>query len=157
MKTIRACRDEKISILEPTNRKSYGIMCSTDVLCVRAAFGRLINLKQKGKKMKVGQIISIVDELKENDINEEIKLFWLNEVEGRIDSEIFKRSTSETKPLVSLGEELSAPAPYLRLYVLYLEAMIAFSKGDHDAYFKINGEFEKAFSEYSRYVIRNRA
>ena len=107
--------------------------------------------------MKVGQIISIVDELKENDINEEIKLFWLNEVEGRIDSEIFKRSTSETKPLVSLGEELSAPAPYLRLYVLYLEAMIAFSKGDHDAYFKINGEFEKAFSEYSRYVIRNRA
>lgn len=107
--------------------------------------------------MKVGQIISIVDELKENDVNEEIKLFWLNEVEERIASEIFKRSTSETKPLVSLGEELSVPTPYQRLYVLYLEAMIAFSKGDHDSYFKINGEFEKAFSEYSRYVIRNRA
>lgn len=107
--------------------------------------------------MKIGQIISIIDELKENEVNEEIKLFWLNEVEGRIVSEIFKRGTNEIKTLVSLGDELSAPEPYSRLYVLYLEAMLSFSKGDFDAYFKINGEFEKAFSEYSRYVIRSRA
>jgi hypothetical protein len=108
-------------------------------------------------KMKVGQIISIIDELKENEVNEEIKLYWLNEVEGRICSELFKMGAGEIKALVSLGDDVLAPEPYTRMYVLYLEAMLAFSKGDFDAYFKINGEFEKAFSEYSRYVIRNRA
>ena len=107
--------------------------------------------------MKVGQIISIIDELKENEINDEIKLFWINEVEGRISGEILKRKSGEFKSLVSFSDELSVPEPYSRLYVLYLDAMIAFSKGDYDAYYTVTAEFEKAFSEYARFVIRNRA
>ncbi len=106
--------------------------------------------------MKVGQIISIVDELKENEINEEIKMFWINEVEWRISGEIFKRKIGEFKELVSFSDELSVPEPYSRLYVLYLDAMIAFSKGEYDTYFTVIAEFEKVFSEYARFVIRNR-
>lgn len=147
---------KKISKWEPTNTKKCDIIRSTDVLCVRAASEDLKKL-QKGKEMKVGQIIAIIDELKENNVNEEIKLFWLNEVEGRISSEVFKRGIGEVKQLVSMSEELSAPEPYARMYVLYLDSMIAFGKGDYDTYFKMNSEYEKVFSEYSRYVIRNRA
>ena len=106
--------------------------------------------------MKAGQIISLVDELKENDINDEAKLFWLNEVEGRVNTEIFKRNPGEIRELVSLDDELSIPMPYSRMYVLYLHAMIAFWEGNYDAYFTVISEFEKAVSDYSRYLINAR-
>ena len=106
--------------------------------------------------MKAGQIISLVDELKENDINDEAKLFWLNEVEGRVNGEILKREPCQIQELVSLEDELSIPMPYSRMYVLYLHAMIAFWNGNYDTYFTIISEFEKVISEYSRYFIRNR-
>ena len=106
--------------------------------------------------MKVNEIISIIDELKENDVNDELKLFWLNEVEGRINGEIFKRKREELQSIVSLSDDLSAPSTYSRIYVLYLGAMIEFGKGNYDSYYKILAEFEKAFSEYAKYIIRNR-
>lgn len=106
--------------------------------------------------MKAGQVITMVDELKENEINDEIKLFWLNEVEGRINTEIFKRDASEFKELVSLGDELSVPMPYSRMYLLYLDAMIDFRLGNYDAYIAAVSQFEKVFADYSRYLIRNR-
>lgn len=106
--------------------------------------------------MKAGQIISIIDELKENVINDEIKLAWLNEVEGRVNIEIHKREPEKQKVLVSLSDDVSVPEPFSRMYVLYLHAMIAFWEGNYDAFSTIFVEFEKVLTEYSRFLIRSR-
>ena len=106
--------------------------------------------------MKAVEIISIVDELKENNVSDEMKLFWLNEVEGLIGAEVYKKDPGDFNIVRSMSDELIAIDPYSRIYVLYLEAMIAFNKGEYDTYLKINAEFEKTVSAYSKFVIRNR-
>ena len=106
--------------------------------------------------MKVRQIISLVDGLRENKIDDETKLFWINEIEGRIQNEIFKSAPGVFKPLISLENEVSAPEQYSRIYVLYLDAMILFGKGEYDSFHVVTAELERAFSEYARYIIRNR-
>lgn len=106
--------------------------------------------------MKVERVIATIDAIKENQINEDTKLVWLNEVEGRVACEIHKKTTSELRELVSVTDELSVPEPYSRIYTLYLIAMIAFTQGDYDLYSRTVIEYEAVFSEYARYVIRSR-
>ena len=106
--------------------------------------------------MKVEKIISVVDAMKPNDINEETKLFWLNEVEGRVGCEIRRKKVGEVRELVSVDDELSVLEPYSRIYSLYLIAMRSFVCGDYENYTKTVADFEHEISNYSRYVIRNR-
>ena len=106
--------------------------------------------------MKVEKIISIVDSIKKNDLSDDAKIVWLNEAEGRIAFEILKMKPDEFRPLASGEDELLAPEPYSKIYTLYIGAMIAFFKGDYNLYNRAVAEYENAFSEYARYVIRNR-
>ncbi len=106
--------------------------------------------------MKVERLIATLDAIKENTVNDDTKLVWLNEVEGRIACEIHKKNTEETGMLVSGEDELSVSEPYSRIYILYLIAMIAFTEGNYDLYSRTVIEYEAAFSEYAKYVIRNR-
>lgn len=106
--------------------------------------------------MKVERLIATLDAIKENTVNDDTKLVWINEVEGRIACEIHKKTTAEIRSLVSGSDELSVPEPYSRIYILYLVAMIAFTQGEYDLYSRTVIEYETAFSEYAKYVIRSR-
>ncbi len=106
--------------------------------------------------MKVEKIISITDSIKKNDFSDDAKIVWLNEAEGRIAFEIFKMKPEEFRALASSEDELLAPEPYSKIYTLYLGAMIAFFKGEYNLFNKAIAEYENAFSEYARFVIRNR-
>ncbi len=106
--------------------------------------------------MKINEIISIADALKTNELSEEMKLGRLNDVEGRVFCEIYQKPPSEFHGAVSLTDELSVPAPYSRMYVLYLLAMIAFSRSEYELYERMLIDYENVFSEYARFYIRNR-
>ena len=106
--------------------------------------------------MKVERIILTLDEMKENSVSEEVKIVWLNEVEGRVECEIRGKKPEEFVPLTSGEDTLSLPEPYSRAYLLYLCAMIAFAKGEYELYSKGIIDYETAFSEYARYYIRSR-
>lgn len=106
--------------------------------------------------MKVERLIATVDAIKENDVNDDTKLIWINEVEGRVACEIHKKNALEYRNIISINDELSIHEPYSRIYMLYLIAMIAFTKGEYDLYSRTTVEYEAAFSEYAKYVIRNR-
>ena len=106
--------------------------------------------------MTVEKIIMTVDEMKENGISEETKIVWLNEVESRVECEIRGKSPEDFVPINSGEELLSVPAPYSRIYLIYLCAMIAFVKGEFDFYNKGILEYEAAFCEYAKYYIRTR-
>jgi len=106
--------------------------------------------------MKAGELIAIVDSIKQNEISEDVKFAWLNEAEARELCEIRKEPALDMGA-ISCGEsELSVPSPYSKMYSMYLVAMIAFVLGEYDTYAKANAEYEQVFYEYAKYCIRTR-
>lgn len=106
--------------------------------------------------MKAGEIISIVDMLKANDVGEEAKFNWLCEVNSRVLCEIFGKAPEQITEIACGEDELCVPSPYSRMYSEYLLAMISFVNGDYESYNAMYVEYEKSFLEYSKYCIRNR-
>ncbi len=106
--------------------------------------------------MKVYEIITISDSLKENQLSDEVKMNRINEVEARVFCEIFGKSPKDFNGVRSFNDELSVPIPYTRMYTLYLGAMSAFADGEYELYNQMTVDFEKIFSEYAKYCIRHR-
>ena len=106
--------------------------------------------------MKVEEILSLADALKKNEISEEVKLHWLNEVEGRVHCEIFKSKVEDFVKLTALDHELSVPMPYSKMYLSYILAMIAFSSKEYDIYTDIMMQYEQNFSQYAKFCLRQR-
>jgi len=106
--------------------------------------------------MRVDEILSIADTLKENAISEEIKLQWLNDVEGRVHCEIFKQSSEDFVTLKTTKDELSVPMPYARVYLNYILAMMAFIMKEYELYTDVMLRYERDFSEYAKYCLRSR-
>ncbi len=101
--------------------------------------------------------MAVIDAVKPNEINEDIKFGWLCEAEARVECEIHKRKADEVDITMSGDRELLVSAPYSKMYSMYLYAMIAFVKGEYDVYAKANAEYEQIFSEYGKYYLRTRA
>ena len=106
--------------------------------------------------MTVQDIILIADSMKPNKINEEVKLHWLDDVEGRIHCEILKASPDDYIRITTLRRQLSIPTPYAGIYISYILAMIAFAEKEYDLYTDISMRYEKEFSEYAKFCIRTR-
>ena len=106
--------------------------------------------------MKISEIVSIADSLTPNEISEEVKLHWINDVEGRIHCEILKFSPKSYMKLTGMKQELMVPMPYARIYVGYILAMAAFTKKEYDLYSDLMMRYERDFSEYAKYCLRSR-
>ena len=106
--------------------------------------------------MTVEKILLLVDSTIENEICEEIKLDWLCSVEGLLLSEIYKKSPEEILLPKGGDDVLTLPDAYASVYLTYILAMVELTKGNYEGFSKLNAEFEKAFSAYGRYYIRNR-
>ena len=106
--------------------------------------------------MNIQGILSIADSLKSNQINEELKIHWLNDVEGRVQCEILKSYPKSFSGFTTMKQELSVPAPYTRMYISYLLAMIAFAEKEYDLYTDLMMRYENEFSEYAKFCLRTR-
>ena len=106
--------------------------------------------------MTVEKILISADAQTPNVLGEEVKIGWICDVEGRILTEIYKKDAANITLPTSGDHNLTLPETYSRVYLLYLSAMIEFSKGNYEAFSEINREFEKAFSAYAAYFIKNR-
>ena len=106
--------------------------------------------------MKIEKLIALVDELKENTLHEETKINWINEVEGRVFCELYKKHPSDFSPHFSMDDEISVPEPYVRMFTAYILGMIAFAAGEFDAYSRAMIDYETVFSEYARFLLRSR-
>jgi hypothetical protein len=104
----------------------------------------------------VEKILLLVDSTVENEICEETKLGWLCSVEGMVLSEIHKKRPEEIVLPRRGDDSLILPDAYASVYLHYLLAMVELTKGNYEGFTKMNAEFEKAFSTYGRYYIRNR-
>ena len=106
--------------------------------------------------MRVDEILSTADTLKENGISEEIKLQWLNDVEGRVHCEIMGKASEDFVALKTTKDELSIPIPYANVYLNYILAMMAFIMKEYELYTDLTLKYERNFSEYAKYCLRKR-
>lgn len=117
---------------------------------------RAVGKNTGGVKMRVDEILSIADSLKENEISEELKMHWLNEVEGRVHCEINKFPAENFEKISTTLHELSIPMPYSKIYLTYLLAMMSFASKEYDLYADIYMKYEREFSDYAKLCLRER-
>lgn len=105
--------------------------------------------------MKLREVIERVDATRANDVSEEMKTRWVNEVEGRVQCEVHRLPPVKVRFAKSGEDELCVPDPYAKLYTIYLVAMLEFSAGNYGDFIRLMTEFEKDLELYAKWVVRN--
>jgi len=107
--------------------------------------------------MTIGECIKLVDSMAPNGVGASVKLRLLSEVEGRVRVELLGEEPGEA---VGFGEDapedtgLCVPAPFDRLYPLYVMSMIDFLNGDVTRFENGSILFNQAFQNYGKWLQR---
>ena len=106
--------------------------------------------------MTVNEAIEYTDSVKPNGYASDIKLRWLNEAEGFVQSEIMEVNTSDIKKYTEsdMSKKLLVPEPYSCLYSFYMMAMIDFMNGDFDKYENSTQAYNNALRSYAKLYVR---
>lgn len=111
--------------------------------------------------MTIQEVLSTVDCLKLNAIDEGQKLNWLNDIEAMIYTEIvLPRKDSENVTKVEINIEcdyndvLIAPEPYSKLYAEYVMSKIDFVNREWVSYNNQIDAFNQSYKEFSAYYAR---
>lgn len=102
------------------------------------------------------QIIDLVDGLKPNAFSNDQKTQWVNECEGKVQTEVFLLRPEDIVNLTydeCKNHELLAEPPHDDIYVYYLEAMIDFHNGEYDRYQNSMEMFNEKWNAFVKYVI----
>lgn len=109
--------------------------------------------------MKACDVIRRVDELRPNGFEEERKLEWVGELEGRILTEVLelppeKAAEKEIKYPEDMERELLVKWPYDAMYVQWLTAKMDFANGEYDKYANSMQTFNDTYGNMvRRYLI----
>lgn len=105
--------------------------------------------------MTVIGAIRMADGLKNNDYSMEMKIAWVNEIEGKVRMEIMHEKTFVPFALPDDEDaQLAAPVPYDKLYRYYLCAMIDYANGEYDKYQNSMAMFNESYGDFWRHYIK---
>ncbi|WP_297232229.1 hypothetical protein [uncultured Flavonifractor sp.] len=109
--------------------------------------------------MRVMDAIAQADELKPNGFSPEIKLAWLNALEGRLAADVFLMSPAGLSELryAFPGDEYTAmlvKPPHDDLYVHWLEAKIDYANGEYNKYQNSMQVFNECYGNFVRWFAR---
>ena len=110
--------------------------------------------------MTVKNCLELVESLCPSCVAQEVKLQFLGEIEGRVRVELLEEEPSKDAPSdAELSEDtvLCVPAPYDRLYWLYLAAMLYFVSGYMERYEACAALFNAAYRDYGKWLRRKGA
>ena len=107
--------------------------------------------------MTLKQAIAICDELRPgNRFSNELKTRWINELVGRIHTQVWLESMTTWQYFVYEYEEgadtgpiLDIPIPYDRMFWVYLCAMVDFANGDYEKYENTYAMFNDVLRDYT--------
>lgn len=102
--------------------------------------------------MTIQELIDKVQEEKPNTFDNEKLVSFVNEVEWAVAEELRKNFVPYTEN--DFTEDLLAPAPYDRLYVSYLKAMIDYSNEEYASYQLNEEQYNIDFTEFENFVVR---
>lgn len=112
--------------------------------------------------MTIIEAINRTDNLKPNTYNQAEKVRWLSELDGTIKKEII--DTHEGAEAVtfegynndtSLSKELLVPAPYDRIYIIYLQMQIDYANGEYGRYNNGMTLYNMAYYDYVEFYNRD--
>lgn len=107
--------------------------------------------------MTIEEVLAEVDEIKPNTFDDNIKLKWLSELDGKIYKELILTHEHDADitftPYTSadMNKELLAEFPYSDIYRHYVFANIDYSNGESDRYQNSMVMFNNAFDAYRKY------
>ena len=104
--------------------------------------------------MTVKEMIEYTDRLKPNSFNFEVKLSWINQVEGMLQSEILNVPLDKIKVLSNASDTLLIPHPYSQAYSFYVASMIDFFSGDFAKYENSSAAYNDVMKLYAKYILR---
>ena len=106
--------------------------------------------------MTAEKVIRLANEIKPNALSDELKLHYLSEVEGMVQTEVMLLSSADTITYTEddLGAELIVRPPHDKLYLSYLIAMIDFSNGEYNKYTNTIARFNTELAEYTAWYAR---
>lgn len=107
--------------------------------------------------MTLNEVINMADELKPNAFSPTVKVGWLNDCEGLIQTDVFLLEPENTLRYTYERDgnaELLAVSPYDKLYWTYLAAMIDFGLGEYSKYQNTMQLFNTYLGEYQRWYAR---
>ncbi len=111
--------------------------------------------------MTIQELMTQTDALIPNQYSQSQKLTWLNRAEAAVCREILATHESDNEitftPYAAVdGTELLIPAPYDRLYPLFLEGQIHYHNGEIDRYNNAQAAFRAAWEDCRNWVNRTR-
>lgn len=111
-------------------------------------------------ELTLADVISRVDGIEPNAYTNDQKTAWVNEVEGKVYTEVFLLTPYEFRPLTyadDSGTTLAVMPPHDKLYPLYLQAMVLYANGEYDRYTNAMAMFNAAWGEFVRWFARTYA
>jgi len=102
--------------------------------------------------MTIQKLINKVQEEKPNTFEDEKILSFINEIEADVAEELKTEKPNYT--ISDMAVEMLAPAPYDRLYVSYVKAMIDYANEEYPSY-QLNAEQHSVdFRDFADWVVR---
>ena len=110
--------------------------------------------------MTVETCIRLVDGMRPNGFSEAVKRRFLGEAEGKVRVELLGEEP-DAAPVIdentSADTELTAPAPFDQLYLLYVMAMMDHVEGDTARYENTAVLFNAVYQGYGKWLKRRGA
>ena len=108
--------------------------------------------------MRLKEVVEMVDAVKPNAFSNHQKTIWINDIEGKIQSEIFLFAPVQiicyNWDADQETELLTAP-PHDRVYPEYLTAMIDYANGEYGRYNNSYAMFNANYKEFMRWFAQN--
>lgn len=107
--------------------------------------------------MKVLDAILMADRLRDNAIDREQKLIWLNELEMKIQSRILRTAPDDMLVYeleADESTEMLVPRPFDKVYYLWLCAMIDYGNAEFDKYQNDMAMANAAYDDYAKWFMR---
>ena len=107
--------------------------------------------------MTLKELIALADAVRPNGFTNELKTQWVNQAEGKVQTEIMLLRSEDSLQYdyeTDEGTPLLVPEPHDKLYLSYLMAMIDFANAQYGDYQNSSELFNSQFSEYARYYAR---
>ena len=104
--------------------------------------------------MTIKQIIDLVDKMKPNAFMPDVKMMWLNEVEGYVQTYIHLTDIEDIVVYdynTDADKELLVPPPHNGVYWTFLTAMIDYANGEYNKYQNTITLYNNNMQEYQRW------
>ena len=110
--------------------------------------------------MKIIEAITRIDSLKHNTYTQNNKVAWLSEVELDVVNNVINTHEGDEITFsgyddsTDLQTELLIPAPYDKVYLLWMEAQIDYYNGEYEKYNNAADLFNTAYNDFKNYYNR---